>query len=144
MTSSMTSTEQERELVEDLTEALESQRQWATRAAGIEATVAEMREVARQLRGEITALGDPFTAIQGLHTPATWTGNAATQSRQRLDTHEERFRDAVRSVETLATSLSDDAAELGRDASGARAQESARRSNARAIENQLADLRRNG
>lgn len=112
-------------LKDELDDLRESLSYWRREAAGLEDLAEEMRKVAADLRREVDILGDPFIPIRRLHNTSTWEGNAARQSRQRLDTNEGRFRGATRSIEGLAASLSADAGTTSSRAVRARREESA-------------------
>lgn len=93
---------------------------WNRLADGYAAEQVEMRRVARALRAEITPLNNLFMPIRGLHDSTTWEGNAATESRRKLDTHEDRFGSAVTSINGLASDLDIRAGELAGEESRAR------------------------
>lgn len=78
---------------------------WQRSAAAAEDDAAEMRRVARGLDREIAPLRTVFGPIRSLHVAATWEGQAATLSRQRLDEHELRCTTAIRTVDALVDDL---------------------------------------
>lgn len=85
---------------------------WAQRAADLDGQQRDMREVARRLSEELTPLNNLFLPIRELHNTSTWEGNAATQSRTRLDGYENQYEAAVRSINGLIDSLNSRAGEL--------------------------------
>lgn len=72
----------------------------------------QARALARDLTATVAPLRSLFDGIRSAHTPATWEGNAATQSRSRLDTHEIRTAQAVRQIDALIDELTDRAYQL--------------------------------
>ena len=69
----------------------------------------EMRTVARNLASTVDPLRRVFNGIRIFHTNRTWQGNAATASRNRLDTYEDRHGAAIRSIDRLIDSLEEEA-----------------------------------
>lgn len=72
----------------------------------------QARALARELTNTVAPLRSLFDGIRSLHTTATWQGNAATESRSRLDIHEIRTAQAVRQIDALIDELTDRAHRL--------------------------------
>lgn len=81
----------------------------------------ELRSVARNIDAQTGPLRQVFLPIRGLHTATTWEGNAATQSRTRLDIHESRTSGAITTLDALVDDLYAEATRADADASSARA-----------------------
>jgi len=73
---------------------------------------AQARSLAANLTATVQPLRSLFDGIRSLHTPTTWQGNAATQSRIRLDAHEARTYQAIRQLDALIDDLEDRALQL--------------------------------
>lgn len=78
---------------------------------------ARARAVAGQLTDNVAPLRSLFDGIRSLHTTATWQGNAATESRSRLDVHELRTTQAVRQIDALIDELVERAQQFERQRS---------------------------
>jgi len=83
-----------------------------------------LRSVASQMTNNIDPLRGVFTPVHRYHTVNTWEGNAATQSRTRLDTHEGRTTGAITTLDGIVDDLYDAAALADGAASSARSQAS--------------------
>ncbi len=116
-----------------LNDALSSMNYWARKASNYEAVAADMRRVAKGLEQEVGALHNLFMPIRHLHTAATWEGNAATLSRQRLDAHESRLNGATLSINAIIADL-----ETGASTNSSRAQTA--RGSSQYYRRQAADL----
>ena len=66
---------------------------------------AQARALAQSLTNTVQPLRSLFDPIRSLHTTTTWQGNAATESRVRLDGHEARTNQAVRQIDALIDDL---------------------------------------
>jgi hypothetical protein len=66
---------------------------------------ARLRRLADQIDDHADPLATVLDPVVDLHRPETWAGAAATAARQRLDRHEERCADALRSARGLAAEL---------------------------------------
>jgi len=119
---------------------LEQASYWNGKADDYGQAAQRMRQIAGQLRTEVSALTDLFGPIRRLHTTATWQGNAATLSRNRLDVHEDRHRFAVRAIEGIANDLDADASTADHHASQARSNERHYRQEALKIEIEMGAL----
>ena len=99
-------TEAERRSMEtQLSSQYSNMRYWQRAATDAEDEAAEMRRVARGLDREVTPLRTVFGPIRTLHVAATWEGEATTLSRQRLDEHELRCTNAIRTIDALVDDL---------------------------------------
>ena len=78
------------EAAADLDRALRSMRYWDGRANAYVALAEDMRRTARELDASVAPLDGVLAPVRDLHVPSTWEGNAATQSRLRLDAAEDR------------------------------------------------------
>lgn len=104
---------------QQLNSALHSMRYW-DRQAGLESELAEqMRRIAHELDASAAPLDHVLAPIRDLHTPQTWDGNAATQSRRRLDAHEDRCATAIRAVHYVIDDLQTQAQAASRRAQDA-------------------------
>lgn len=93
----------------DLERAQQSMRYWDGRADEYSARAAEMRRTARELDAAASTLDRVLAPVQNLHVTSTWEGNAATQSRLRLDAHHDRLTTAIRTIDLLIGDLESEA-----------------------------------
>ena len=89
-------------------------RQRSTRIETLRGNAREATHVRGQLVEQRQALHYLFMPIRGMHTARVWQGNAATESRRRLDLHEERFQAALRAVDVSVEQLEVHAATVER------------------------------
>lgn len=100
-----------------------------------------MQRVADELDRVSEPLFHVIRPVRDLNTTSTWDGNAAIQSRRRLDIHQDRTNATLRTVDRLADDLRSDARIATYHSSQARdRQHDARRTAAR-IEIELGRLR---
>lgn len=64
-----------------------------------------LRQLSNEITVELSPLRTAFDQIRRLHTLHTWQGDAATASRQRLDTLESRHQTALRQLDQLIDDL---------------------------------------
>ena len=70
-----------------------------------EATAEDARRIARLLEHEVAILHRTFSPLRTLHTSSTWEGLAASQSRRRLDRHEDEFTMELRRIDRVIDEL---------------------------------------
>ena len=97
------------EAAAELDRALRSMRYWDNRADEYSELAQDMRRTARELDNAVAPLDGVLRPVQDLHTASTWEGNAATQSRIRLDAHQDRCASAIRTIHHLIADLDDEA-----------------------------------
>jgi len=124
-------------LNDDIEAEQRSMRSWGNLADGYTQTIIDMQRVSRLLQAEVTALHNLFLPIRSLHTTATWEGDAATLSRQRLDTTESRFAAALAMINSLIGDLRGEIIATERLRTNARANEDAHRREANALQTTL-------
>lgn len=105
-----------------------------------EGLAADMRRVAGNLEFHVGPLRGVFAPVRSLHTPATWTGNAATQSRTRLDDHETRCNHAISSIDNMIEDLHEQAQAASTAAAGYRSDVTSLRQDLFRVENELEDV----
>lgn len=93
---------------------------WQRNERDAEARAAELRLVAEGIKTEMVPLDGLFISINGLHNSTTWEGNAATQSRTRLDTNEGRVSQARDMLNGLVLDLEAEEAQAEGQAAVAR------------------------
>ncbi len=125
------------EAAADLDRALRSMRYWDGRANAYVALAEDMRRTARELDASVAPLDGVLAPVRDLHVPSTWEGNAATQSRLRLDAAEDRCSSAVRTIHHLIADLQDEATIASARADEARDQQRQYRLTASRIEVEL-------
>ena len=77
----------------------------ATAADEHRSRAARLRQLAERIDDHADPLATVLDPVDELHRPETWAGAAATAARERLDRHEERCADALRSARGLAAEL---------------------------------------
>lgn len=97
-----------------------------------------LRQLANEIGVELFPLRTAFDQIRRLHTRNTWQGQAATISRQRLDTHEERHNTALRHLDQLIDDLEREASISQQQATDIHAQMSSVRWAISQLEQELA------
>ena len=100
----------------------------------------ELRQIARALDFEVQPLRTVFSPLRGLHTAQTWEGQAATNSRNRLDEHELRCVTAIRAIDTLVDDLESEALQAESRAATAASSYDTMRRTAATLEIQLGRL----
>lgn len=108
------------------------------RADGLADRAFRLRQLANEISIELTPLRTAFDRIRLLHTRNTWEGEAATASRQRLDTIESRHHAAVRQLDQLIDDLQHEASISHQEATDLHAQMHAVRWAIDRLEDQLA------
>lgn len=83
---------------------------WTSVETTADDRAADCRRVASAIRANTDPLSTVLQPVFDLHTTHTWEGNAATQSRNRLDIHSERATGAITTLRGLATDLEAEAA----------------------------------
>lgn len=89
----------------ELAETYADIRQWSDSAHRFEATAEDARRIAHLLDDEIGQLRRIFDPVRALHTSSTWEGNAADQSRRRLDRHEDQLTIGLWQIDRLVDQL---------------------------------------
>ncbi len=125
------------EAAADLDRALQSMRYWDGRADAYIALAEDMRRTARELDASVAPLDGVLAPVRDLHVASTWEGNAATQSRLRLDATEDRCASAVRTIHHLIADLQDEAVAVSARADDARDRQRQYRLTASRIEVEL-------
>ena len=74
-------------------------------AEQLEANAEQMRLVAQLLIDQVAPLRTELDHVIDLHTNSTWEGQAATQSRLRLERQHDRCRRAIRTIDDLIDDL---------------------------------------
>ena len=80
------------------------------KASAARTAAADLRHTGSRLDDASVGLSSVLQPIHDLHTPATWTGQAATQSRRRLTAHQDRCTAAQRAIDDLIADLEAEAA----------------------------------
>jgi uncharacterized protein YukE len=99
-----------------------------------------MRLVAQLLSAELAPLRAMFDPVREHHTTDAWEGNAAIASRRRLDEHEDRCLNAIRTLDTLIDDLEQAAAVAARASDRAHDEADSARRTATLLERELEEL----
>ncbi len=103
-----------------LNQTYETIRRWTDAAHQFESEAEDARRLARELGDELAKLRGLFDPVRTLHTRATWEGNAADQSRRRLDQHEDQFTIGRWQIDRLIDQLETKALTAARAAEASR------------------------
>lgn len=123
---------------EQLESVYDNIQRWGVRSRMLDESVERVRLVIGQLATEVHPLRGALRNVRTHHTPATWTGTAATRSRRRLDQHEDRCASAVRVIDHLIDDLETHALRTAALADDAHTNLERERRSARSIERTLA------
>lgn len=91
--------------IRELSALRSERRNHQSHAAQHRGQAGSLRELADSIDWQADPLHRTFDPVVSLHTERTWEGVAATAARTRLDRHEQRCLDALRSARGLAEDL---------------------------------------
>lgn len=125
---------------DDLDAAYNAIRMLGDTARRHEEEARHMRLVAQRLSTELEPLRAMFDPVREYHTTDVWEGNAAIASRRRLDEHEDRYLNTVRTLDTLIDDLEQAAAVSARTSDRAHDEADSARRTATLLEREIEEL----